>query len=160
MARSTLTLKIQGEQDPPAPYVDQVRHLAKNLNLSLLPGALDNQMDTLFAQEATISSGGTAVINLQTDLDRFGQALTLTDAALVYIAHAGTTGQLTINADATEPWTQLLSTTADVTLRPGDFLLVGALTADNLAVTAGGRQLKLTAVSADVDYVVSIWGRK
>lgn len=159
-ARSTLTLKIEGEQNPPSPYVDQVRHTAKNINLTVLPGTLDNQFDKLFVQTGAAPLGVSEIVNLQTALDRFGNAISLSDVALIYIANTGAAGTLAISADSSDGFTNLLGTAANVTLSPGDFFIVGALTAGNLAVAAGNRQIKIDAAGAPtVDYVVHVWGR-
>jgi hypothetical protein len=159
-ARSTLTLKIEGEQDPPAPYLDQVRHVAKNVNLSVLPGILDNQMNKLYVETGTVAGGGSTDVDLQADLDRYGNALTLADVALVYIASDATSvGTLSVSAAAANGFTNLLATTAALTLSPGDFMLVGALTAGNLAVSGANKALTLAASGGNVDYTVHVWGR-
>lgn len=159
-ARSTLRIKIEGEQDPPAPYQDQVRHTAKNVDLNVLPGTLTNQMEKLFVQTGSAPLGVSEIVNLQTGLDRFGVALGLADVALIYIAHTGESGTLVVNADSSDGFTNLLGTAANVTLSAGDFLIVGALTAGNLAVTGTNRQIKLDAAGAPtVDYVIHVWGR-
>ena len=159
MARSTLTLKIEGEQDPPAPYLDQVRALAKNINLTLVPGLLDNQFNKLLAQEGTVTTGAPVTVNLSTALDRYGAALGLSDVALLYVSHTGTAGTLQVNAAAVSGFTNLLGTAANLTLSPGDFVLVGALDAGNLAVTPANCQITLSAVTADADYSLHVWGR-
>tara|TARA_R110000824_G_scaffold46910_2_gene134301 strand:- start:43 stop:528 length:486 start_codon:yes stop_codon:yes gene_type:complete len=160
MARSTLTLTIAGEQASPTPYVDQVRHVAKSVNLAILPGLLDNQFNKLYVQSATIASGANVDVNLSTALDRFGVALALSDVALVWIENTSSVAAvLTVKAGAANGFTNLLATSADVKLSAGDFLLVGALTAGNLAVTGTNAVLNLGATVADVDVVVHVWGR-
>ena len=160
MARSTLRIKIEGEQAPPSPYLDQVRHVAKDVNLAVLPGSLDNQFEKLYVEEATISSGGSTDVDLQTDLDRYGVALGLSDVALIYVSSATTsTGVLQVDAGAANGFTNLLSTSAALKLSAGDFVIVGALAAGNLAVAAANKVLTLSASGGDVDYVVHVWGR-
>lgn len=159
-ARSTFRVKIEGEQNPPSPYLDQVRHTAKNVDLNVLPGTLDNEFDKLFVESGTITSGGSTDVDLQLDLDRFGVALALTDAAVVYISSESTSaGVLEVSAGAVSGFSNLLSATAALKLSAGDFILVGALTAGNLAVAAGNKILTLAATGGDVDYVVHVWGR-
>lgn len=159
-ARSTLTLTIAGEQAPPSPYVDQVRHVAKSVNQTILPGLLDNQFNKLFVQSATISSGANVDVNLSTSTDRFGVALALSDVALLWIENASTsTSVLTVKAGASNGFTNLLSTTADLKLTDGDYVLVGALSAGNLAVSPTNAVLNLAASGGDVDYVIHVWGR-
>lgn len=159
-ARSTLTLTIAGEQSPPSPYVDQVRHVAKSVDLSIIPGLLDNQFNKLFVQEGTISSGGNLDVNLSTSEDRFGVALALSDVALLWIENTSSTAAvLTVKAGASNGFSNLLSTTADLKLSPGDYVLVGALTAGNLAVTPTNAVINLAASGADADYTLHVWGR-
>lgn len=159
-ARSTFRVKIEGEQNPPSPYLDQVRHTARNVDLTVLPGTLDNQFNKLFVESGTISSGGTTDVDLQADLDRFGVALALTDVAVIYISSESTSaGVLSVSAAAASGFTNLMATTAAVKLSAGDFFLVSALTAGNLAVAAGNKALTLSASGGDVDYVVHVWGR-
>ena len=160
MARSTFTLTIAGEQAPPEPYVDQVRHVAASVNKSILPGLLDDQMNKLFVQEGTIASGVVLDVDLSASLDRFGNALALSDAALVYIENKNAaTGNLFVSASASNGWTTLLGTVANLQLKPTMSMLIQALKAGELAVSPTNGSLKLQAVGADVDYVIHVWGR-
>jgi hypothetical protein len=130
------------------------------VNRSILPGLLDNQFNKLFVQEATISSGANVDVNLSTAEDRFGVALALSDVALLWIENKSSAAAvLTVKAGASNGFSNLLSTTADVKLSAGDYLLVGALTAGNLAVSPTNAVINLAASGADVDYVIHVWGR-
>ena len=159
-ARSTLRIKIEGEQNPPSPYQDQIRHTAKSVDLTVLPGDLTNQFSKLYVETGTIPGAGSTDIDLQSDLDRYGNALSLTDVALIYISSDSTsTGTLQVDAGAANGFTNLLSTSAAVKLSPGDFLIVGALTADNLAVSGTNKVITLSALVGSVDYTIHGWGR-
>jgi len=164
-ARSTLTIKIQGEQDPPTPYTEKVRHTPININKSLLAGVLTDTFDSLYAVDtAALGTSATVSHDLQTATDRFGVALTLTDVALIYVEHMAdsTASSISLSANASNGFTNLLGAAAAVTLAPGDFFLVGALTADNLVVSGTNKVFDVTNDdgSNTAHYVMHVWGRK
>ena len=164
-ARSTLTITVTGEQDPPTPYTEKVRHTPLSINKSLLAGVIDDTFDSLYViDDAALAASATTSHDLQTALDRYGNALTLTDVALLYIEHKSDSlaSSINVHANAVNGFTNLLTATAAVTLKPGDFLLVGALTADNLVVGAANKVFDVTnddGVNA-AHYVLHVWGRK
>jgi hypothetical protein len=168
MARSSFELKIQGEDPPPETntYGNRVQ-TSTILKQTLEQGALDNQHTVLFAEDTddfgSLAASGTRSIDLQTALDAFGEALGLADVALLYIEHKADSlaSSIAVQASAANAWTNLLSTTAALTLRPGDFMLVVAFTAGNLPVAGANKGLDIVNNDGSnaADYVVEVWGR-
>ena len=102
-------------------------------------------------------------MDLKTAVDAFGEALALSDVALLYVEHkaASAASGIQVSANAANGWTNLLSANAALNLRPGDFMLVAAFTANNLAVGAANKVLDIDNVDGSnaADYVVEVWGR-
>ena len=169
MTVSTFTLDILGEDPPPETntYANKVTTTTR-VKKRITQGTGDDQMDTLFREDSadagTIAASGTQSVDLQTGLDPYGDALGLADAAMVYVEHKADSlaSSISVQANASNGFTNLLGTAANLTLRPGDFLVVGAFTAGNLLVTAGNKVLDIINDDGSnaADYVVEVWGRK
>jgi hypothetical protein len=166
--RSTFELTIAG-QDPP-PETNTYSNVVKtgtSVTKRLTQGTGNDQMTVLFREDSTdagtIAASGTRSVDLQTALDAFGEAMALADVALLYVEHKETSvaSSISVQANGANGFTNLLSATANLTLRPGDFMLVGAFTAGNLPVAAGNKVLDV--INDDganaADYVVEVWGR-
>ena len=167
-ARSTFELTIKGEDPPPESntYLERIR-TSTVVRKIVLQGSADDEMTVLFKEDTadfgTLATSATRSIDLQTALDVFGEALALTDVAMLYIKHkdASLASAISIQANASDGLTNLLSTTANLTLRPGDFIVLGAFTADNLVVAANNKVLDIINDDGSnvADYVVEVWGR-
>jgi len=168
MTRSLFELKIQGEDPPPetATYLNKIT-TSTVVKKTVSQGALDDQMTVLFKEDTadfgTLAASATRAIDLQTALDAFGEALALTDVVLLYLKHkdASLASSISFQAAAANGLTNLLSATANLTLKPGDFIVVGAFAADSLVVAAGNKALDIInddGVNA-ADYAFEVWGR-
>jgi hypothetical protein len=159
--RSRFALTIQGIQEPPAPYLDQVRHRPIAVDLPIPVGSGNAEFDVLYAAEGSILSGANVLIDLKTALDRYGVALNLADVALVYIQSADTsTGLLVVSAGPTNGWTNYIGTVGNLLMKAGDAEVSARFSAGNTPVTPTNKVLELAASGGDVDYVLSIWGRR
>lgn len=160
---SSFELKITGVDTPPAPYTEGVKHAKNILKPSVIDGLLTDQFNKLVAKDEDIGTSATLTIDLQTDLDRYGVALALADVALLYIEHKDTSAasEIQVQANAANGFTNLMGTAAAVKLAPGDFILVGALIAGNLA--SDGTNKALDIVNQDgsnvAGVIVHLWGR-
>ena len=167
-ARSTFELTISGQDPPPETntYANRVT-TSTSVAKTVLQGTLTDQMTTLFREDSadagTIAASGTQSVDLKTAVDAFGEALALSDVALLYVEHkaASAASGIQVSANAANGWTNLLSANAALNLRPGDFMLVAAFTANNLAVGAANKVLDIDNVDGSnaADYVVEVWGR-
>lgn len=166
-ARPQFELTIQGEQAPDIPYTNKVC-TSKLLKQAFTAGSGDNQMDTLYKDDSdesgTIAASATETLDLQTALDALGEAMTLTDVALVYIEHkaASLASSISVQANAANGFTNLLGTAANLTIPAGGFFLFYMPVADAMVVSGTNKVLDI--INDDganaADYIVEIWGRK
>jgi hypothetical protein len=169
-ARSTFELTIKGQDPSPDTnsYIEPTTS-SRVIKKTLLQGADDDEMTTLFVKDtadaatAQIGTSATVAYDLQTALDAWGDALAQTDIVLLFLEHkaASAASSISFQASAANGLTTLLSATANLTLSPGDFILVGAFTADNLVVSGASKSVDIINDDGSnvADYRFEVWGR-
>jgi hypothetical protein len=168
--RSFFRLVMRGEDPPPKTAYsafDAKVGTWTEYRKQLLQGDATDQMIVLFRQtsadEGQLGAGATRDIDLLLATDAYNEAIVADDVCLVFFRHVrtSTASSVSLKAAASDGWTNLLATTADLTLRPGDFVLVGAFTAGNLVVGATNRILTIENDDGvnPADYEIEIWGR-
>ena len=159
--RSRFALTLQGIQEPPAPYLDQVRYRPVSVDIAMAVGKGNLEFDALYVVEGSLLSGGMDLHDLKLALDPYGVPLDLFDVALVYIA-AGeqNAGLLLASAGPTNGFTNYFGTVANLILRAGDVEIGARLTAGNCQVLANNKVLELQATGGDADYTLMVWGRR
>lgn len=135
----------------------------------MLPGTGNNQVARLYAEDSgdsgttTIAASGTQSLDLQTLTDARGNALSLSDVALLVIEHkaASAASSISVQANAANGWTNFIGTAANLTLPAGAVLALYVPTAAALAV--GGTNKVLDLINDDgsnaAEYRFEVWGR-
>lgn len=162
------SLRMDGQDSPPesGAYGNIIRTRTR-IGQTFLQGTGSNQVEVLHRsdsdEDGQIAASGTLSVDLWLALDPFGNPIVCEDVAVLYIEHKASSSASSINiqASSADGFTTLLSSTAALTLRPGDFIIVGAFTAGNAPVTESNRILDVTNDDGSnaADYIVEVWGR-
>lgn len=117
-----------------------VAHLT--LDERFASGTGDRQADGRRFEVRTLGASAGETLNLQTDLDEFGNALAAAEVVVFVLrAHASNVGNLRVTPGAVEPWNDLLGATGQHDLRPGAALVLFSTADGDYPITAGNRQL-------------------
>jgi len=161
-------LRMDGQDPPPESQTyGQVVKTRTRLRNELLQGTADNQVEVLLKSDSDddgqLAASGVLQVDMVLGLDPFGNAIVADDLVMLFVRHkaSSTASSISLRAASTNGLTNLLGTAAGLTLRPGDFIVVGTFTAGNLVVANANRILEV--VNDDganaADYVVEVWGR-
>lgn len=181
MAVSKFTVKLEGKDSPPAGCMSGDLSVTSTETISAVAdGNADNQIQVVYCKDSEfdgdIAASGSLAIDLETDLDRFGDALGLADVAMLYVKTkvlndgAGTaSGVLQLRPAAAAAWDQLIKAvpggtdTPAIEMPPGAFIVVGGFLAGTYPVTpTTAKALTLVEVGAAnaTGYKLQIWGRR
>lgn len=150
-------------------YADGPTRTRNLISARMLPGTGNDQVARLYAEDSadsgTSSIGTSATINLdlQTLTDARGTALSLSDVAMLYIEHkaASAASSISVQANASNGFTNLLGTAANLTLPAGAVIVLYVPTAAALAVSGTNKVLDI--INDDgaqvADYRFEVWGR-
>lgn len=139
--------------------------ISRSVGVSFASGTGAGQVDKVWSAQRTLAASATEDLDLAgTALDDpYGADTVFVKVKALYIKAAdGNTNNVVVGA-GTNPWATLLNTAGTITLRPGEFILVGCGSADTNghAVTAAtGDILKVTnsAGTTGVTYDIIIVG--
>lgn len=162
--RSEFTLSFDGVQVAPSPYGQNVRG-SRSIRKSLLAGNGDDQVQNVYAYESTLAASGTLSLDLKTANDRFGNALSAADIAMIFVENvvdASGGGALEVRPNATNGFTNLLGTSSALKLPYGSFACIGNFTADKIVVDATHKVLDFVETGGALPVLlrIHIWIRE
>lgn len=162
--RSTFQIQIDGAQASPTPYGANVA-ASRGFTKNLLFGDGTDQMRVLKAYEQVIAPSGTLAVNLTSDLDRFGVALSLDDIALIFIENvidATGGGACEVRPNGVNGFTNMLGAASALKLPYGSGFCIWNFTADKYDVAAGNRAFDIVETGAALPVLLrmQIWGRR
>jgi hypothetical protein len=152
-------------QSNPIDLVTGVGDLLKKAAIAYTDGSGANQINALFSDQRTLTTGANEDLDLAAALvDLYGVTLTFTSIKGILIASAvANTTDLTLTEPAANGLTGLFVAASDgINIEPGGFFMWGTPSAAGLAVTAGTGDLIniANAAGASAIYDVVIWGTK
>ena len=167
ITKSSIKLSVVGFDPPPAAsgYGQGITATSPALNVSLEDGSLDNQVKRIIALDSSVTAGGSATIDLQSN-DRYGVADASTDVVMMYIVNNGP-GEIALRPSASNPWSSFIralpggTDTPEIRIYPGMGLLLHALGAGVLPVAGADKEVDLVEVGgvSAAAINIQIWTR-
>lgn len=150
-------------------YADGPTKTRNQIRKRLLTGVGNEQVDHVWAEDSgdagttEIAASGTRSVDLQTETDARGNALVLVDTLLVLIEHkaSSSASSISIQANASDGWSNLLGTAAALKIPPGSVRVFYDPTAGALAVSGTNKVLDIVNDDGSnaAAYRIEVWGR-
>jgi len=122
-----------------------------------------DEANVAFAKDVSLAASASAEIDLQADTDAYGDAMTLTDVAALWLEAPNTNpGDIIVEQGAANGFSSLIQAGGGFRLAPGEFMLVSGFALGSYAVSATNKTIKFTNTDAagSATVMVRLLGRK